>query len=154
MKTIYRLRQSVGSAIVPVSHASVAVRPVTHRVVGDPDQVRSVIRNARIKGTLVEFGVAHPMSRGRIAVDVTLLQPATHAHGAKGRFLSRRRAVVAGVGVALVLIATAAYGVVLFAAWLLAHALILLGLAVAVAPFAVLGVRAGCRGLHCGGCSG
>jgi hypothetical protein len=125
-------------------------------VVGDPDQVRSVIRNARRNGTLVEFGVAHPMSRGRISVDVTLLQPASHAHahGAKGRFLSRRRAVVTGVCVALVLIATAAYGVVLLAGWLLAHALIVLGLALAAVALAALGVKAGCRGLHCGGCSG
>jgi hypothetical protein len=52
-----------------------AMRPVTHRLVGNPAEVANVLRAAQARGHLVRYGRPEPLSRHRVAITVTMLEP-------------------------------------------------------------------------------
>ncbi|MEK8110589.1 hypothetical protein NKG94_52120 [Micromonospora sp. M12] len=55
------------------------LRPVRTCLIGQPSEVANVLRSAQQRGHLVEYGTPRPMSGYRVAVDVTLMQPAKAA---------------------------------------------------------------------------
>jgi hypothetical protein len=52
------------------------LRPVTHRLVGHPTHVANVLRAAHARGHLLDHGRPEPLTGHRVAITVTLLQPA------------------------------------------------------------------------------
>lgn len=127
-------------------------QPVTVRVVGVTSEVRAVIRNARTRGALVEHGLPRSLKGGRVAVEITLMQPVARSTGRAPRLSKRVRVAIAG-GV-VVVIGAAAYGAVLLAEWVMSHLPIVLGVGAALVliPIAGITVTSKCQGLHCGGC--
>jgi len=143
------------------------LRPVRTCLIGQPSEVANVLRSAQRRGHLVEYGKPRPMSGYRVAVDVTLMQPAKAAPTPRpatrpaerpaqrltvsGRTCARVGAVTSAVGV----LSGLTYGAWVVFQWVAAHWLQVVGVAAAVlmvAAYLFLRSRGGCAGLHCDGC--
>ena len=114
--------------------------PVTHRLTGREDQVVNVLTAAYARGHLVDYHSPKRLDDGRVAITITLLQPAdipgpAASPGDAGRL---RRRVLLAVKILAAVAGAAALGAVGWGVWLLlrwihAHPwVILAGLAFAV----------------------
>lgn len=97
--------------------------PVTHRLTGREDHVVNVLNAAHARGHLLDYHSPQRLDNGRVAVTITLLQPATTPAPRSG--LVRRGLLLAlkvlggfaGVGV----LAAIGWGVWLLLVWIHAH---------------------------------
>ena len=111
--------------------------PVTHRLTGCEVHVLNVLTAAYTRGHLVDYHSPKRLDNGRVAITVTLLQPADipgpiAAPRDRGR-LRRRLLLAAKILAGIAALAATGWGVWLLLHWIHTHPWILLaGFAVAV----------------------
>ena len=66
--------------------------PVEHRLIGRPHQVAAVLRAAQARGHLIGMSQATPVSGHRVAIIVTILQPADATIRRQARLIRWRKA--------------------------------------------------------------
>lgn len=75
-----------------------SLHPVTHRLIGSPTQVANVLRAAYTRGHLVACGQPEPLAGHRVAITITVLEPARTARRPSGPNAGQGNAVSPAAG--------------------------------------------------------